>query len=82
MTHSRARKWFSAPESTIRLSGCATMARPDQPITLRGDGIPRPIIDGTLTEGHWENTDRGLITVDGDYWIIENLEVRNAHPLG
>ena len=64
---------------TFRLRNSGTA---DQPITLRGDGSPRPIIDGTLTEGHWENTDRGLITVDGDYWIIDNLEVRNAHPWG
>ncbi len=50
------------------------------PLKIRGDGDPRPIIDGTLSSSSWMNTDRGLIKVSGDYWTIEHLEVRNAHP--
>ena len=50
------------------------------PLKIRGDGNPRPAIDGSLHSTSWKNTDRGLIKVSGDYWTIEHLEVRNAHP--
>ncbi len=50
------------------------------PLKIRGDGDPRPIIDGSLNSTSWKNTDRGLIKVSGDFWTIEHLEVRNAHP--
>ncbi|HLA40980.1 MAG TPA: DNRLRE domain-containing protein, partial [Candidatus Glassbacteria bacterium] len=50
------------------------------PLAIRGDGDPRPAIDGSLSAGPWKNTDRGLVKVSGDWWTIEHLEVRNAHP--
>ncbi len=50
------------------------------PLKIRGDGNPRPAIDGSLNSSSWKNTDRGLIKVSGDFWTIEHLEVRNAHP--
>lgn len=52
----------------------------EAPLKIRGDGNPRPVIDGSLNSTSWKNTDRGLIKVSGDYWTIEHLEVRNAHP--
>jgi len=52
----------------------------EAPLKIRGDGNPRPIIDGSLSSSSWMNSDRGLIKVSGDYWTIEHLEVRNAHP--
>ncbi|MFH1069074.1 MAG: DNRLRE domain-containing protein, partial [Candidatus Glassbacteria bacterium] len=36
------------------------------PLVIRGDGNPRPIIDGSLNSTSWKNTDRGLIKVSGD----------------
>ncbi len=50
------------------------------PLKIRGDGNPRPVIDGTLNSTKWKNSNRGLIKVSGDFWTIEHLEVRNAHP--
>ena len=57
------------------------------PLKIRGDGDPRPIIDGTLNQTAWakgdrDRGDRGLIRVSGDYWTLEHLEIRNAHPWG
>jgi hypothetical protein len=52
----------------------------DAPLKIRGDGDPRPAIDGSLNSTQWKNTDRGLVKVSGDYWTIEHLEIRNAHP--
>jgi hypothetical protein len=53
----------------------------EQPLKIRGDGNPRPIIDGSLSTA-WKNTDRGLIMVSGKNWIIQHLDIRNAHPWG
>ncbi|MBW7997442.1 MAG: DNRLRE domain-containing protein [Candidatus Glassbacteria bacterium] len=55
-------------------------ATAEAPLKIRGDGNPRPIIDGSLNSTSWKNTDRGLIKVSGNFWTIEHLEVRNAHP--
>jgi hypothetical protein len=52
----------------------------EAPLKIRGDGNPRPAIDGSLSATQWKNTDRGLVKVSGDYWTIEHLEIRNAHP--
>ncbi|MEA1996851.1 MAG: DNRLRE domain-containing protein, partial [Gemmatimonadota bacterium] len=52
----------------------------DQPIRLRGDGDPKPVIDGSLRSASWQNSDRGLVMVTGDYWIFEHIEIKNAHP--
>ncbi|HUU27835.1 MAG TPA: DNRLRE domain-containing protein [archaeon] len=57
----------------------------EKPLKIRGDGDPRPIIDGSLNSTAWQagdygRGDRGLIRITGDYWTIEHLEVRNAHP--
>ena len=57
-----------------------TSGTADAPLKIRGDGNPRPAIDGSLSASQWKNTDRGLIKVSGDFWTIEHLEVRNAHP--
>jgi Right handed beta helix region len=59
---------------------------PVAPLKIRGDGDPRPVIDGSLSV-YWQpdaqkHVDRGLVYVTGDYWILEHLEVRNAHPWG
>ena len=51
-----------------------------QPITIRGVGATRPIIDGTgvnLSGGG--PVPRALFQVEGDNYIIESLEFRNAH---
>lgn len=54
---------------------------PEAPLKIRGDGDPRPAIDGSLVPA-WQNSDRGLIRVIGKNWIIEHLDIRNAHPWG
>ncbi|MFC1614934.1 DNRLRE domain-containing protein, partial [Gemmatimonadota bacterium] len=59
----------------------------DKPLKIRGDGDPRPIIDGTLNRTAWakgdhDRGDRGLVRVSGDFWTLEHLEIRNAHPWG
>lgn len=54
---------------------------PEAPLKIRGDGNPRPAIDGSLSVA-WQNSDRGLIKVSGNNWIIEHLDIRNAHPWG
>ncbi len=59
----------------------------DKPLKIRGDGDPRPIIDGTLNQTAWAKgdhgrVDRGLVRVSGDFWTLEHLEIRNAHPWG
>lgn len=57
----------------------------EAPLRLRGDGDPRPVIDGSMSIWQPDDNrrgDRGLVYVTGDHWIIEHLEVRNAHPWG
>lgn len=66
----------------LRTDGAA-----DAPLKIRGDGDPRPIIDGTLSDSAWApgdhgRPDRGLVRVAGDHWTLEHLEIRNAHPWG
>ncbi|MCE5271058.1 DNRLRE domain-containing protein [bacterium] len=63
---------------SFTLSGEGT---PEQPLKIRGDGNPRPAVDGSLSTA-WKNTDRGLIMVTGKNWIIQHLDIRNAHPWG
>ncbi len=69
---------------TFDLSTRGTAAKP---LKIRGDGDPRPIIDGSLNQTAWASgdhgrPDRGLVRVSGDYWTLEHLEIRNAHPWG
>jgi len=52
------------------------------PITLRGvsgaDGA-RPVLDGTgVSVSGFRSTPRALIQVEGDYYCVENLEMKNA----
>ncbi len=57
----------------------------EAPLKLRGDGDPRPVIDGSMSIWQPDDNrrgDRGLIYVTGDYWTIEHIQVRNAHPWG
>ena len=52
----------------------------DDPITIRGVGSTRPILDGTgvNVDGSGPNP-RALFQIQGSNYIIDNLEFRNAH---
>lgn len=50
------------------------------PITIRGVGITRPIIDGTgVGVSGVLPQPRALFQIEGDHIVVENLEFRNAH---
>jgi Bacterial Ig domain len=50
------------------------------PITIRGVGSTRPIIDGTAVGVSGVLPEpRALFQIEGDYVTVENLEFRNAH---
>jgi hypothetical protein len=52
---------------------------PGRPITLRGVGSARPVIDGTgLSVTGAGSVPRALFQIQGDHYVVENLEFRNA----
>jgi hypothetical protein len=51
----------------------------EHPITLRGVGASRPVIDGSGLEVTGAGpVPRALWQIEGDHYVIENLEFRNA----
>ena len=49
------------------------------PITVQGDGSSRPLIDGTGVDVSGQGgAPRALFQVEGDNYVFENLEFRNA----
>lgn len=53
--------------------------RADAPITIRGVGDSRPVFDaeGIAVTGKGK-VPRAILQIEGAYWVIENLELRNA----
>jgi Bacterial Ig domain/Right handed beta helix region len=57
-----------------------TSGTPTAPITIRGIGSPRPVMDGTgVGVSGVLPEPRALFQIEGDYVTVENLEFRNAH---
>ena len=51
----------------------------DKPITIKGVGAEKPVIDGTgLDVSGVGKIPRALFQIDGDNYMIENLEFKNA----
>ncbi len=51
----------------------------DQPITIRGLGTTRPVIDGTgVSVSGGGSVPRALFQIEGDHYVVENLEFRGA----
>jgi hypothetical protein len=65
-TYNEARRWAD--------SGSAT-----SPIIIRGVGTPTPVFDGTgVSVTGSGSVPRALFQIDGDHYVIENLEFTNA----
>jgi hypothetical protein len=51
----------------------------ERPIRLIGVGAERPVLDGTGLNAHGAGSvPRALFQIEGDHYVIENLEFRNA----